>query len=115
MLEHTYRLTTCAHWTFKNRKEKNNVKNSASKGLALLSPSQELQTQLEDEVRSHEDHREEQAALERRCVLLAGEGEETHAALDTAERARKAVETELQEVNDKFSDLNNQVGAAPPL
>lgn len=66
-------------------------------------------------MRSHEEHREEQAALERRCVLLVGEGEETHAALDSAERARKALETELQEVNDKFSDLNNQVGAAPPL
>lgn len=66
-------------------------------------------------MRSHEDHREEQAALERRCALLVGEAEETHAALDSAERARKALETELQEVNDKFGDLNNQVGAAPPL
>lgn len=64
-------------------------------------------------MRSHEDQREEQAALERRCALLAGEGEETRVALDSAERARKALETELQEVNDKFSDLNNQVGAAP--
>lgn len=65
-------------------------------------------------MRSHEDHREEQAALERRCALLAGEGEETHAALESAERTRKALETELQEVTDKFSDLNNQVGAAQP-
>lgn len=58
---------------------------------------------------------EEQAALERRCVLLVSEAEETRAALDSAERARKALETELQEVNDKFSDLNNQVGAAASL
>lgn len=63
-------------------------------------------------MRSHEERREEQAALERRCVLLVSEGEETRAALDGAERARKALETELQEANDKLSDLNNQVGTS---
>lgn len=115
LLEYTYRHTSCTHWPFENRRKKANVKNKANNGVALLSPAQELQTQLEEEVRSHEEHREEQAALERRCVLLVGEGEETHAALDSAERARKALETELQEVNDKFSDLNNQVGDAAPL
>lgn len=71
--------------------------------------SQELQAQLEEEVRSHEEHREEQAALERRCALLVSEGEETRSALESAERARKALETELQDANEKYSDLNNQV------
>lgn len=66
-------------------------------------------------MRSHEERREEQAALERRCVLLVSEGEEAQAALDSAERARKALETELQEANDKFSDLNNQVGTSLSL
>lgn len=47
--------------------------------------------------------------MERRCALLVGEGEETRAALESAERARKALETELQEGNEKYSDLNNQV------
>lgn len=47
--------------------------------------------------------------MERRCTLLASEGEETRTALETAERARKALETELQEANEKYSDLNNQV------
>lgn len=74
---------------------------------------QELQAQLEEEVRSHEEHREELAAMERRCVLLASEGEETHAALENAERARKALETELQDACEKYSDLSNQV--LPPL
>lgn len=75
--------------------------------------SQELQAQLEEEVRSHEEHREELAAMERRCVLLVSEGEETHAALDSAERARKALEIELQDTCEKYSDLSNQV--LPPL
>lgn len=60
-------------------------------------------------MRSHEERREEQAALERRCALLVSEGEETRAALESAERARKALEPELQEANEKYGDLNNQV------
>lgn len=64
---------------------------------------------MEEEVRSHEECREEQAAMERRCAVLVSEGEETRVALESAERARKALETELQEANDKYSDLNNQV------
>lgn len=76
----------------------------------MCSPlSQELQVQLEEEVRSHEERREDQAALERRCALLVGEGEETRSALECAERARKVLETELQDANEKYSDLNNQV------
>lgn len=71
--------------------------------------SQELQAQLEEEVRSHDECREEQAAMERRCALLAGEGQEARAALENAERSRKALETELQEANEKYGDLNNQV------
>lgn len=60
-------------------------------------------------MRSHEECREEQAAVERRCALLVGESAETHSALESAERARKALEVELQEANEKHSDLNNQV------
>lgn len=66
-------------------------------------------------MRSHEERREEQAAMERRCVLLVSEGEETRAALESAERARKALETELQEANEKYNDLNNQVGPSVSL
>lgn len=47
--------------------------------------------------------------MERRCALLVSEGTETRAALESAERARKSLETELQEANEKHSDLNNQV------
>lgn len=74
---------------------------------------QELQAQLDDEVRSHEEHREEQAALERHCALLVSDGEETRAALESSERLRKALEAELQEATEKFSDLNNQVDPIP--
>lgn len=60
-------------------------------------------------MRSHEECREEQAAAERRCALLLGEGEETRSALESVERVRKTLETELQEANEKYGDLNNQV------
>lgn len=71
--------------------------------------AQELQGQLEEELRSHEEQQEEQAALERRCALLVSEGEETHTALESSERARKVLETELQEANEKYGDLSSQV------
>lgn len=70
---------------------------------------QELQAQLEEEVRQQEEVQEERALLERRCSLLASESEESRVALEAAERARKALETELQESTDKFNELNNQV------
>lgn len=59
---------------------------------------------------SHEVSREEQAALERRCAVLLGDGEGSRTALENSERARKALEAELQEAGEKSSDLNNQVG-----
>lgn len=60
-------------------------------------------------MRSHEEQREEQATLERRCALLTSEGQETRTALESAERARKVLETELQEANEKYGDLSSQV------
>uniref|UniRef100_A0A3P9JM99 Myosin tail domain-containing protein n=1 Tax=Oryzias latipes TaxID=8090 RepID=A0A3P9JM99_ORYLA len=73
---------------------------------------QELQAQLEEEVHSHEVSREEQAALERRCAVLLGDGEGSRTALENSERARKALEVELQEAGEKSSDLNNQLQLA---
>uniref|UniRef100_A0A3Q3H0S6 Myosin tail domain-containing protein n=1 Tax=Labrus bergylta TaxID=56723 RepID=A0A3Q3H0S6_9LABR len=86
---------------------KNNAELSKS-SKKMQQQIKELQAQLEEEVRSHEEHREDQAAVERRCGLLISEGEETRAVLESAERARKGLETELQEANEKYSDLNNQ-------
>lgn len=56
-----------------------------------------------------EELREEQALLERRCTLLVTEGEESRTGLETAERARKILETELQEATEKYNDINSQV------
>lgn len=70
---------------------------------------QELQTQLEESVRSLEACREEQLAMERRCSLLVSEGAETCASLEITERSCKALEMELQNTREKLSDLNNQV------
>lgn len=60
-------------------------------------------------MRQLEEAREEKVLLERRCTLLASESEESRVALEAAERARKALETELQENTEKFNELNNQV------
>lgn len=65
-------------------------------------------------MRSHEVSREEQAALERRCAVLLSDGEGSRTALESSERARKVLEVELQEVSEKYSDLNNQVGPGEP-
>ncbi|XP_033987905.1 putative uncharacterized protein MYH16 isoform X2 [Trematomus bernacchii] len=68
----------------------------------------ELQAQLEEEVRSHEEDREEQAAVERRCTLLFSEATGTRSALESAERARKVLDTELQEAKETLSNLHSQ-------
>lgn len=60
-------------------------------------------------MRAREEHKDEMAALERRCALLVSAGEETRSALENTERVRKALEVELQDANEKYSDLNNQV------
>ncbi|XP_063749521.1 putative uncharacterized protein MYH16 isoform X2 [Eleginops maclovinus] len=69
----------------------------------------ELQAQLEEEERSHEECREEHAAMERRCTLLVSEAGGTRAALESAEKARKTLETELLEAKEKLSDLHTQL------
>ncbi|XP_055006455.1 myosin-7-like [Boleophthalmus pectinirostris] len=69
----------------------------------------DLQAQLEEEVRAHEQQQEEQAALERRVTVLLGEAEETRAALDSSERNRKTLENQVQEANDKCSHLSTQL------
>lgn len=60
-------------------------------------------------MRGQEEQREEQTVLERRCLLLVSEGEETRGALENADRQRKTLEIELTETNEKYNDLNNQV------
>lgn len=70
---------------------------------------QDLQVQLEEEARVQEQLREEQALLERRCTLLVTDGEESRTGLEAAERARKTLETELQEATERCNDINNQV------
>ncbi|KAA8577556.1 hypothetical protein FQN60_011496 [Etheostoma spectabile] len=67
----------------------------------------ELQAQLEEEVRSHEECKEDQRAWNA-CMLLVSQSEETLASLESAERARRVSETKLQEANEKHSHLNNQ-------
>uniref|UniRef100_A0A3Q2XCM9 Myosin heavy chain 16 n=1 Tax=Hippocampus comes TaxID=109280 RepID=A0A3Q2XCM9_HIPCM len=63
---------------------------------------QQIKAQLEEEVRAREEHKDEMAALERRCALLVSDGEETRSALENTERVRKALEVELQDANEKY-------------
>ena len=64
---------------------------------------------MEEEVRSGEERREEQAVGDRRYLQVAGENQEMRAVLETTERARKTLEAELQEVTEKCCLLNSQV------
>ena len=68
----------------------------------------ELQVQIEDEQRQRDEAREAAAAAECRANLIAGELEELRTALDQAERARRAAQTELNDAADCISELSTQ-------
>lgn len=81
-------------------------------GKKLQQQIKELQALIDDEVRSGEERREEQVAVDRRYLMVSGEKEETRAVLETTERARKSLETELQDTAEKCGLFNNQLQAS---
>ena len=74
---------------------------------------QDLQVQMDEDARQHEQLREECSLQERRLSLLQTELDEVHSALEGSERARKLLEQEVAEVTERHSELSVQVGAAP--
>ena len=74
----------------------------------------DVQLVVEEEQRAREEAREQFSISERRAMVIAGELEELRTQLETAERARKAAEAELNETVDRVSELtasNNSLAA----
>ena len=67
-----------------------------------------MQLQIEREQRQRDEAREVAAAAERQANLIVGEMEELRTALEQAERARKAAESELHDLADRISDSSTQ-------
>ncbi|GCC40880.1 hypothetical protein chiPu_0024849, partial [Chiloscyllium punctatum] len=75
----------------------------------------DMQTQMEEDSRQHEELREQYGLVERRCGVLSTELEETRGALDLTDRARKILEQELMEMTDKYNEVNTQVREPGPM
>ena len=69
---------------------------------------QELAARVEDAFRQRDEAGEAAAAAERRANLIASELEEIRAALEQAERARKAAENDLHDAADRIGELSSQ-------
>ncbi|XP_057686574.1 myosin-7B-like [Corythoichthys intestinalis] len=66
------------------------------------------QVELEDKAQMNNQLREQVALLERRCMLMAAEGEELRGALEHSDRTRKMTEHELVEVAERANLLTTQ-------
>ncbi|XP_066285206.1 myosin-7-like [Branchiostoma lanceolatum] len=84
----------------------------ARKTIAKLhSQIQEMQVTIDDEQRQRDEIREQYNMSERKCQMLTAEGDEVRGALDNAERARKAAESQLVETNERLGELSTQNSA----
>merc|ERR1712038_2074386 len=71
----------------------------------------EMQDQMDDEARNHEELREQYSISERKLTIVMSELDETRNALEANERARKQAEAELLEVTDRVNGLSAQNSA----
>jgi len=67
----------------------------------------EIEGQVTEEARIRADLEDQMGIAERKGNALAGELDESHMLLDTAERSRKAAEMEVYECRESISDLTN--------
>jgi len=74
----------------------------------LQAQYKEIQDQMDQDALAHEELREQFSLNERKYTILHAEFEETRAALDTNERARKVAEAEVLDINDRLSALSAQ-------
>lgn len=70
---------------------------------------QDLQIQMDEDARQHEELREQYNLQERRLSLLQTELEEVRTGLEGSERSRKLLEQELVEVTERHNELSVQV------
>lgn len=73
---------------------------------------QDLQVQMDEDARLHDELREKYSLQERRLCLMQGEMEELRGGLEASERARKLIEQELVETTERFSEITMHVGGS---
>merc|ERR1719334_1329895 len=71
----------------------------------------EMQDQMDEDARNHEELREQFSIQERKLTIVMTELDETRNALEANERARKQAEAELLEVPDRVNNLSAQNSA----
>uniref|UniRef100_H2Z1P7 Myosin motor domain-containing protein n=1 Tax=Ciona savignyi TaxID=51511 RepID=H2Z1P7_CIOSA len=71
----------------------------------------EIQDQMDEDQRIHEELREQYSIQERRLTIMVSELEETKSALESNERARKHAEAELLDISDRINALSAQNSA----
>merc|ERR1712038_1077591 len=71
----------------------------------------EMQDQMDEDMRNHEELREQYRIQERKLTIVMTELDETRNALEANERARKQAEGELLEVTDRVNNLSAQNSA----
>ena len=76
----------------------------------FVSLIQDLQVQMDEDARHHEELREKYSLQERRLCLMQSEMEELRGGLEASERARKQIEQELVDTTERFSEISMQVG-----
>ncbi|KAF0032452.1 hypothetical protein F2P81_014742 [Scophthalmus maximus] len=69
-------------------------------------PNQDLQVQMDEDARQHDELREKYSLQERRLCLMQGEMEELRGGLEASERARKLIEQELVDTTERFSEIS---------
>lgn len=79
---------------------------SIKKYLQVL---KENQSNLEEEIRLHEELREEYGTTERRAHALSNELEESRTLFEQADRARRLTEQELFDAREQLNELGGQV------
>merc|ERR1712135_136234 len=77
----------------------------------LQADIQGLHEQSDEDLRIHEELREQYSVQERKLTILSAEFEETRAALESNERARKMAEAEVLVVTDRLNGLTSQNNA----
>merc|ERR1712142_535247 len=89
-------------------------KNAAEQSKTIRKLQAEIQglhEQADEDLRIHEELREQYSVQERKLTIISSEFEETRAALESNERARKMAEAEVLDVTDRLNGLTSQNNA----